>query len=355
MLPGALIQWIVRLALGFNIGNLRRGVNAVFGGISLAALFYFILIKGIKGSPLASISFDFLDGKTIPDFVQSYNLSVFFVSFLIWTIVSFLLQKFVKADIYKIVIGVGTFALALAFAGNDLVNFIGVPIAAYQSFELWIGSGISPELFSMEMLEGKVRTPVFFLIMAGIIMVITLWISSKAKRVVKTSIDLSNQHQVNERFKSNLLASGLVYLFNRINKSFVWVLPNNFRITISKQFTPIDLPLIGGIRPAFDKIRASINLVIAALLISWATSLKLPLSTTYVTFMVTMGTSLSDRAWQRGSAVYRVSGVLNVIGGWFITALCAFTISAIISGIIELWPDHFGYNTKYIDSLDCSL
>lgn len=332
---GAFVQWIVRFFLGYKIERLKDRINAVFGGISLATIFYFILIKGIKGSPIASVSYEFIGGRTISEFIFSNSLWVFAIAFGFWFLVCYLLQRFAKIDIYKVVISVGTFALALAFAGNDLVNFIGVPIAAFQSFELWVGSGIPPTEFSMETLEGKVKTPVLILTLAGVIMVITLWISTKAKRVVKTSIDLSDQHEIDERFRSNLLAVGIVSLFRSINNGFVRVIPDSFSRKIASQFRSVELSPINGIRPAFDKIRASINLVIAALLISWATILKLPLSTTYVTFMVAMGTSLADRAWLRGSAVYRVSGVINVIGGWFVTALCAFTISAIVLVILN--------------------
>lgn len=327
---GAFVQWIVRLFLGYKVGRLKAKINALFGGVSLATIFYFILIKGIKGSPIASVSYEFIGGRTISEFIFANNLWVFAIAFVFWFLVCYLLQRFAKIDIYKVVIGVGTFALALAFAGNDLVNFIGVPIAAFQSFELWVGSGIPTTEFSMENLEGKVKTPTLILLLAGVIMVITLWISTKAKRVVKTSIDLSDQHEVDERFRSNLLAVGIVSLFRSINKGFVRAIPDSFSRKIASRFKSVELSPINGVRPAFDKIRASINLVIAALLISWATILKLPLSTTYVTFMVAMGTSLADRAWLKGSAVYRVSGVINVIGGWFVTALCAFTIGAIV-------------------------
>ncbi|MCY4217489.1 MAG: inorganic phosphate transporter [Flavobacteriaceae bacterium] len=334
---GSIIQWIVRLALGFHLKNGRKWINALFGGASLAALCYFIFIKGIKGSAYADMSFDSLGGLSLPEYIQTNRLVVLGFSALFWTFISYWLQMLAKVNIYKLIIGVGTFALALAFAGNDLVNFIGVPIAAFQAFQIWIASGISATEFSMVDMAGQVKTPIIFLIIAGFIMVLTLWVNAKAKRVVKTSIDLSNQHQVNERFKSNLLAVGLVGAFNSANQLLVGFFPLKLKSWMTKRFQPMELPPINGIRPAFDQIRASINLVVAALLISWATTLKLPLSTTYVTFMVAMGTSLADRAWQKGSAVYRVSGVIHVIGGWFITALSAFMVSAILLTLL-----HFG-------------
>lgn len=333
---GSIIQWIVRLALGFHIKNWRKWINAFFGGISLAALCYFIFIKGIRGSAYAEITYNSLGGSTLPEYIETNNLAVLGLSALIWTFISYLLQVLAKVNIFKFIIGVGTFALALAFAGNDLVNFIGVPIAAFQSFQIWMVSGVSAAEFSMADMAGQVKTPIIFLIIAGLIMVMTLWVNAKAKRVVKTSIDLSNQHQVDERFKANLLAVGSVWVFSRANKLLIGLFPLKLKVWMTKRFQPVELPIIDGIRPAFDQIRASINLVVAALLISWATTLKLPLSTTYVTFMVAMGTSLTDRAWQKGSAVYRVSGVINVIGGWFVTAICAFTVSAIILTFLHI-------------------
>ncbi len=333
---GSIIQWIVRLALGFQINKWRKWMNALFGGIALSALGYFIFIKGIKGSAYAEMTYDSLGGLSLPEYIQTNSLVVLGFSTLFWTFISHLLQTLAKVNIYKLIIGVGTFALALAFAGNDLVNFIGVPIAAFQSFQIWIASGISATEFSMVDMAGQVKTPIIFLIIAGVIMVVTLWVNAKAKRVVKTSIDLSNQHQVDERFKSNLLAIGLVRAFNSVNQLLVGLLPLKLKSWMTQRFQPIELARINGIRPAFDQIRASINLVVAALLISWATTLKLPLSTTYVTFMVAMGTSLADRAWQKGSAVHRVSGVINVIGGWFITAIAAFTVSAIILTLLHI-------------------
>ena len=230
----------------------------------------------------------------------------------------------------------GTFSLALAFAGNDLVNFIGVPIAAWQSFEAWKASGVSAELFNMAFLSAKVSTPTFLLIVAGMIMVATLWFSTKAQEVLKTSIDLSRQERTQERFDSNALSRGLVRAFAGSMRSIEAISPSGLKEKVKARFTPPKSQRYTNPEdaPAFDNVRASINLTVAAVLISIATSYKLPLSTTYVTFMVAMGTSLADRAWGADSAVYRVAGVLNVIGGWFLTALTAFTACGIVAVIV---------------------
>ena len=252
---------------------------------------------------------------------------------------SYLFIKLLKRNIYKLIIIVGTFALALAFAGNDLVNFIGVPIAAWQSYEVWSGSGVAATEFPMDALGEKVETPTLLLLFAGLIMVLTLWLSSKARNVVKTSIDLSSQGGTNERFEPHFLSRNLVRGSMLISKYFEIIVPQSVRDKIEHQF---EKPIIVLSKskthelPAFDMVRAAVNLMVASVLISIATSMKLPLSTTYVTFMVAMGTALADRAWGSESAVYRVAGVLNVIGGWFFTALTAFISAGIIAYLIHL-------------------
>ena len=244
-----------------------------------------------------------------------------------------------KVNIYKLIIGVGTFSLALAFAGNDLVNFIGVPIAAWQSYEAWVASGVPANMFSMEVLSTKVPTPNLLLFLAGMVMVVTLWISSKARKVTKTEIDLARQRDTKERFQPNFISRGLVrFSYNLANYTSL-IVPRKLREKINAQFEvpKIEMSSNKAVElPAFDMIRASVNMMVAAILISIATSFKLPLSTTYVTFMVAMGTSLSDRAWGSESAVYRVAGVLNVIGGWFFTAFIAFTAAGVIAFLIHL-------------------
>lgn len=223
----------------------------------------------------------------------------------------------------------------MAFAGNDLVNFIGVPMAAYQSYLDWTASGVLPNEFSMESLAASVQTQPLLLLLAGLIMVLTLWFSEKARRVVKTSVDLSRQDEVKERFKPNWLSQNLVRAAISLNRGFTMALPRSAKSSISKRFAPtVKSKILDKDAPAFDMVRAAINLVVASVLISIATGLKLPLSTTYVTFMVAMGTSLADRAWGSDSAVYRVAGVINVIAGWFMTALTAFIAAAIMAALI---------------------
>ena len=335
---GALIQWISRAILTHDFLQKSKLINALFGGISLAAISNFILIKGIKGTPYAGIEYDFLEGMTINAFLEANAVLVNLSSLLFCYLFSYFLMKVFKVDIYKVIIGVGTFALALAFAGNDLVNFIGVPVAAFQSYEAWVSSGIAAQDFSMSVLSNKVPTPTIFLLVSGLIMVLTLWFSSKAKKVVKTSLDLSDQNDIKERFRPNFLSRLLVRFFVGLNQYFANLFTSSISKKISKSFE-ITVDRSGAKNPnapSFDTLRASINLTVAAILISIATSFKLPLSTTYVTFMVTMGTSLADRAWGTESAVYRVAGVINVIGGWFFTALSAFLVCGGIVYLIHL-------------------
>ena len=332
---GAVVQWVSRALLTHDFLQKSKLINSLFGGLSLAAISNFILIKGIKGTPYAGIEFDTLDGLTINAFLEANTFLVNLFSLLFWYLFSYFLMRVLRVDIYKVIIGVGTFALALAFAGNDLVNFIGVPVAAYQSYEAWASSGIAANEFSMSVLSNKVPTPTIFLLGSGLIMVLTLWFSSKAKKVVKTSLDLSDQNDIKERFRPNFLSRLLVRFFVGLNQYFSNLFPAGISNKISGSFEmTVDMSALKNPdAPSFDTLRASINLTVAAILISIATSLKLPLSTTYVTFMVTMGTSLADRAWGTDSAVYRVAGVINVIGGWFFTALSAFLVCG---GIVYL-------------------
>ena len=327
---GAISQWISRLIYSYQYDKKSASLNALFGGLALASIFNFILIKGIKSTPYADLKFEFLSGLTIIGFIENNTLLVNLLSFIFWYLISLIIIRFLKGDIFKIIIGVGTFSLALAFAGNDLVNFIGVPIAAFQSYEAWVSSGLAANQFSMGVLSDKVATPTLFLLLSGVVMILTLVFSSKAKKVVKTSLDLSNQFETRERFKPNALSRYLVRFFIGANHLFRKLLSKDQLLSLGKTFTPVTHENNGIGAPAFDKLRASINLVIAAILIAIATSYKLPLSTTYVAFMVAMGTSLADRAWGSDSAVFRVAGVLNVIGGWFLTAISAFTVGGVI-------------------------
>lgn len=327
---GAFVQYVSRVLLSFDFEKKAKWTGALFGGVALAAITYFIFIKGLKGTDYYAQIAPMIEGRTI---------LIVLISLVIWTLLSYLLMILAKVNIYKLIILVGTFALALAFAGNDLVNFIGVPIAAWQSYEAWVGSGVPATEFAMDALGKKVPTPTLFLVFAGLIMVATLWLSSKARNVVKTSLDLSSQEDIKEKFEPHFLSRFLVKSSLMISHYTATVLPNSLIQRIERQFEKPVIDLPKGRKhelPAFDMVRAAVNLMVASVLISIATSMKLPLSTTYVTFMVAMGTSLADRAWGSESAVYRVAGVLNVIGGWFFTALAAFTAAGTVAYLIHL-------------------
>ena len=338
---GALIQFISRIILSFKFEEKAKWMGSLFGGIALTSIFYFIVIKGLKGTPYSENQYDILGGLSISNFIDINLTMIVLLSLLILTILSYLFNSVFKLNIYTLIICVGTFALALAFAGNDLVNFIGVPIAGYESFLAWSSSGVSAESFTMEILSEKVSAPTFILLGAGVIMVLTLWTSSKAKSVIKTSIDLSRQEETIERFEPNFLSRFLVRAGSAFVENFSKITPKPILDFVDSQYIKpkINTLILRKDRPAFDKIRASVNLVVAAILISVATSYKLPLSTTYVTFMVAMGTSLADKAWGSESAVYRVAGVINVIGGWLMTALIAFTASGIIVSMLYYFEE----------------
>jgi phosphate/sulfate permease len=276
--------------------------------------------------------------KDVKYLIEDNTLSIIAGSFLLWTIISQVFIKLFNLNVLKLIIGIGTFSLAMAFSGNDLVNFIGVPIAAWNSYEAWSVSGVEANAFSMEILAKKVPSNVWLLLIAGGIMVITLWTSSKARNVIKTGIDLSRQGEGHEKFQPNPLSRLVVRASMGINAGLTYVLPAKTIAFVDSKFQKpvIELPKDKTYElPAFDMVRASVNLIVAGILISIATSLKLPLSTTYVTFMVAMGTSLADRAWGRESAVYRVAGVINVVGGWFLTAITAFLAAALVAYLIS--------------------
>lgn len=336
---GAIVQWVSRFLLSYNFNEKPKWVGALFGGIALTAITYFIFMKGLKGTSYAKETFDVLGGATMKDFLEKQVINLVLISSIFWSILSYVLISFLKINIYRLIIIVGTFALALAFAGNDLVNFIGVPVAAYNSFLEWSASGMSASNFPMDALASKVPTNNWLLLGAGCVMILTLWFSSKSKAVVKTSIDLSSQGDTKERFQPNAVSRGFVRFAIVSSKYMSNLLPKSLKEKIETQF---EQPQTNTLKvkkedlPAFDLVRAAVNLMVAAVLISIATSYKLPLSTTYVTFMVAMGSSLADRAWGAESAVYRVAGVLNVIGGWFFTAFSAFVVSALVAFLINL-------------------
>ena len=327
---GALVQFLSRLLYSFQFDQKRSFVNAIFGGFAITAITYFIFVKGMKGTPFYGDVKHLIEGKT-------FEIIVF--GFVFWTVLSQLLIKLFKVNILKFIVVIGTFSLAMAFAGNDLVNFIGVPIAALNSWQEWSASGIPADEFSMGVLAKKVPSNPWLLLIAGGIMVVTLWFSKKAKTVIETGINLSRQGEGHEKFQPNAVSRTVVRGAILFSQGLSKVVPQNTLKWVDSKFQRpvVDLPKDKSYElPAFDMVRASVNLFVAGILISIGTSLKLPLSTTYVTFMVAMGTSLADRAWGRESAVYRVTGVFNVIGGWFLTAFTAFTVAAIFAYIIYL-------------------
>jgi len=327
---GGLIQYLTRLIFSFDYEKKLKYFGSIWGGIAISAITYFLLVKGSKGA-------SFMD-DSIKETISNNTFLIISSSFVICTVILQLLIWFTKLDILKLIVIVGTFSLAMAFAGNDLVNFIGVPLAGYNSYEIWANSGgAAPEALSMEGLAGKVPTPTVLLILAGVIMTITLWTSRKAKTVVQTSLDLGRQYEGTERFASYAASRSLVRNFNKMVFHVNKIVPDKIKKSVGEQFDQRPFTAkqatLGDDAPSFDMMRASVTLVVASILITIGTNLKLPLSTTYVTFMVFMGTSLADGAWSRESAVYRVSGVLSVVGGWFFTALAAFTAAFILTGI----------------------
>ena len=327
---GALVQWMSRIIFTFQFEKKIKNFGALFGGIALTSITYFIFIKGLKGTPYYG---------ELSGFLKNNELLIIALAFVILTGFSYLFQKISDKSILIVIILVGTFGLALAFAGNDLVNFIGVSMAAYHSYEAWSVSGIDASLFSMESLDKKVPAEPFLLFLAGGIMVVTLWFSKKARNVAETEIGLSRQYDTHEKFNPNFFSRVIVNLFFKSSSGLGALLPNTVHQKIEKSFERNNTSLVNKDQsidaPAFDMIRASVNLMVAGVLISIATAMKLPLSTTYVTFMVAMGTSLADRAWGRESAVYRVAGVVNVIGGWFLTAIGAFMASGVVVFLIR--------------------
>ena len=327
---GAIIQYLTRLAFSFNFKKRMKYLGAIWGGIAFTAITYFILIKGAKGASFMSAD--------VKKWIELNSGMLILYSFLGWTILLQLLYWLFRVNILKLIVLVGTFSLAMAFAGNDLVNFIGVPIAGYHAFEFFTAGG--GEDILMDALggdSGTVSTPWYFLIIAGIIMLMALIFSKKARSVTETELHLARQDEGDERFRSTRVSKILVRGSLNFSSGIKKVLPKSMLAKVEKQFEPYKDKEEGKNPPMFDLIRASVNLTVASVLIAFATSLTLPLSTTYVTFMVAMGTSLADNAWGRESAVYRLSGVFTVIGGWFLTALSAFTVA-----FIMVYLFHFG-------------
>lgn len=328
-ITGSFVQYFSRLLFTYQSQNRMSWVGPIWSALALTALTFFLLIKGIKGASF--VSDDFILWS------QQNRITLMGSSFIFWFFIMQICVSFFKLNILRFVVLFGTFSLAMAFAGNDLVNFIGVPIAGLESYLAWIKSGTDAGQFSMEILNQPVRTDTYLLALAGIIMVMTLWVSKKSRSVTETEVNLGRQEEGMERFTPNTLSKGIVRLVLPLGSFFQKILPENWtdkaQVGLSPYLEPI--PASGIYEPpAFDLVRASVNLTTASVLIAIATSFKLPLSTTYVSFMVAMGASLADKAWGRNSAVYRVAGVLNVIGGWLFTAFIAFFVSSIFATLI---------------------
>lgn len=321
---GTLVQYLARLLFTFNYKTRLKWSIGLFGGVAVTAIIYFMLIKGVKDAAFMT--------ATSKIWVKENTLIIVGGCFLFFTVLMQLLY-WCKVNVFKVIVLLGTFALAMAFAGNDLVNFIGVPLAGFSGYTDFVANGNGDATsFLMGSLNGPAKTPFLFLFMSGIIMVFSLITSKKAQNVIKTSVGLSRQEEGEEIFGSSAIARSLVRSLTAMSASFIRVIPVGVRNWIDSRFNKDEMIIANG--AAFDLVRASVNLVLAGLLIALGTSLKLPLSTTYVAFMVAMGSSLADRAWGRESAVFRVTGVLSVIGGWFITAGAAFIICFIVTLIM---------------------
>lgn len=321
---GSIVQYLSRLVFTFNFEKTLKRYGAIWGAIALTSITYFIFIKGAKGTT-------FLTPEMIK-WVTDHTMIVLGVNVLGWTVILQLLLWFTKINILKPIVLMGTFSLALAFAANDLVNFIGVPLAGLSSFQIASG-GSNPLGMTMDALNEPVKSNSFILILAGLVMVGTLWFNKKARTVAKTEINLGRQFEGYEKFDSSAFARSLVRIFISMGQSLKNILPQKVYDKLQTRFDQSQIDYSKHDkkeRPAFDFIRATVNLMVASSLISLGTAYKLPLSTTYVTFMVAMSTSFSDKAWGRDSAVYRVSGVLTVIAGWFFTAFIAFASSSIL-------------------------
>lgn len=330
---GLLIQYISRLIFTFNYRKNLKWKIGIFGGIAATMIVYFLLIKGAK-----DLSFMTADVK---EWIHVNTWPLLGACFVFFTVLMQILH-FCKVNVFKVVVLIGTFALATAFAGNDLVNFIGVPLTGYSSYLDYMASGSTdPTAHMMGVLNGPAKTPMIFLFLAGIVMVIALATSKKAHNVTKTEISLAKQDEGDEMFGSSRVARSIVRWSTSVANALIAVTPPKVRTWIGKRFDSSEIEIEDG--ASYDLVRASVNLVVASMLIAFGTSLKLPLSTTYVTFMVAMGTSLADRAWSRESAVFRVTGVLSVIGGWFVTAGVAFTCAFLIALLM-----HFGGNVVAI-------
>jgi phosphate/sulfate permease len=323
---GSGVHFLARLIFTFKLKKSLRTLGPVFTGISVTVIFYFLLIKGLEGSTLV--------GEEEIKWVSGHTLELLAASLVLFTLITGLTMRFSDFNPLRMIVLLGTFSLAMAFAGNDLVNFIGVSVAAYSSYSAWSASGVSPDQFNMSVLNDQVSTPSLFLLGAGVIMVLTLWLSAKSRKVTETEVSLGRQSEGDEKFQSSALSRWLVGGVLFVGNHTVRHLPEDWKENLTKRLKkPVEKKRKAD-DPSFDLLRASVNLIVSSALIAYGTSNRLPLSTTFVTFMVAMGSSFADQAWGRESAVYRVSGVIQVISGWLATALVAFIGSALVGLIL---------------------
>lgn len=324
---GSLVQRLSRMIFTFSIKKSMKKYGAIFSGLSITIIIYFLLIKGVKGSTLVS------DDQI--NWIMTNTWPIVFGCLVFFSIIIQLIMWYTSINPLKVVVLLGTFALAMAFAGNDLVNFIGVAIGGLSAFQAWVGSGIPPDQFQMGVLSQKLATPTWILLVAGGIMVITLWTNAKSRKVTETEVSLGRQDEGEEKFKPNMVSRLLVGFSLYVGRLIDTLLPRHWSKSLEKRFSKDEMEAIAEKdQPSFDLVRASVNLLVSSVLIAYGTSQKLPLSTTFVTFMVAMGSSFADQAWGRESAVYRVAGVMNVIAGWLITAVIAFSFSSFIGMIL---------------------
>lgn len=318
------IQWITRIIFTFNYKRNLKYKIGIFGGIATTALIYFMLIKGMGGAPFMKESFKL--------WINEHTMQILGLCLVFFSILMQILY-FLKFNVLKIIVLIGTFALAMAFAGNDLVNFIGVPLACLDTYLDVKASGAPLDQHLMGSLNQPANASMVYIIIAGIIMVITLLTSKKAKIVLQTSLDLSKQNTGDESFGTSYAARAVVRFFNNLANSVVSIVPQKVKAWINSRFNQKEIIIEDN--AAFDLIRGLVSIVLASMLIAVGTSLKMPLSTTYVVFMVSMGASFADRAWSRESAVFRVTGVFSVIGGWLITAVVAFFLAFVFALLLN--------------------
>jgi phosphate/sulfate permease len=325
---GTVVQFFSRMLFTFQEKNHTRSIQITWSAIAFTVIAYFLFVKGLNGASFVS--------ESVVAYIDANTLPLVLVVFGALLACMWVLDRIGVNLLASVVLG-GTFSLALAFASNDLVNFIGVPLAGLSSWQAWTASGLPADTMTMEALLQPVRGHTLILVGAGMVMVVTLWLSSKARSVTQTEVNLGRQDDGVERFRPGPVSRGVVRTLIAAGEATSRAIPRQWQTGLAERFAREKARTFDLKRPAFDTLRASVNLTVASILIVFATSLKLPLSTTFVSFMVAMGTSLADRAWGRDAAVYRVAGVFSVIGGWIVTALAAFAMAAVFASLIKVF------------------